>query len=45
MYMSIDRKLENDCKIHNACCSHSGIIMRPKLVKIVEEEANQLREV
>ena len=44
MHISIDRKPENGCKIHNMCCGHSGIMMCLKLAKTAEKEANHARE-
>ena len=42
-YVAIDRKPENGCKIQNAACGRSGVILRLKLVKgidLVCEEDN-----
>ena len=44
MHISIDRKPENGCKIHNMCCGHSGIMMCLKLAKTAEKEANHARK-
>jgi hypothetical protein len=38
MYISMDRKPENGCEIQNAAFGASGILMRLKLVRTVEEE-------
>ena len=33
MYVEMDRKPENGCEIHSACCGESGIMLRLKLRK------------
>jgi hypothetical protein len=38
MYMTIDHKPENGCRIQNAAYRTSGVILRLKLVKMVKEE-------
>jgi Transposase IS4 len=43
MYIAIDRKPENGCKIQNAACGESGVMIRLKLVKTAEEEATSSR--
>ena len=37
-YMAIDRKPENGCEIQNSVCGESGVMLRPKLVKNIQEE-------
>jgi hypothetical protein len=37
-YVAIDRKPENGCEIQNSGCGRSGIMLRLKLVKTMEEE-------
>jgi hypothetical protein len=37
-YIAIDRKPEFGCEIQNSCCGRSGIMMRLKLVKTMEEQ-------
>jgi hypothetical protein len=37
-YIAIDRKPEFGCEIQNSCCGRSGIMLRLKLVKTMEEE-------
>jgi hypothetical protein len=37
-YIAIDRKPENGCEIQNSGCGQSGIMLRLKLVKTMEEE-------
>ena len=37
MYITIDRKPENGCKIQNATCSVSGVMLRLLLVKSEED--------
>ena len=45
MYVAIDRKPENGCKIKDAACGKSKIMIRLKLVKTsTEEEANSTYE-
>jgi hypothetical protein len=44
MYMAIDRKPENGCKIQNAACGNSGVMLRLKLVKTAEEEGANIEE-
>jgi hypothetical protein len=38
-YIAIDRKPEFGCEIQNLCCGRSGIMMRLKLVKTMEEQS------
>jgi hypothetical protein len=40
-YIAIDQKPEFGCKIQNSACSRSGIMMRLKLVKTMEEQNAQ----
>ncbi len=42
MYVAIDRKPENGCEIQNSACGRSGVMLRLKLVKSVEEEQAQV---
>jgi hypothetical protein len=42
MYITIDRKPENGCKIQNSACGWSTIMMRLKLVKTAKEEATHM---
>jgi hypothetical protein len=37
-YIAIDRKPKFGCEIQNSCCGRSGIMMRLKLVKTMEEQ-------
>ena len=37
-YISMDRKPENDCEIQNSACGDSGVMLRLKLVKNIQEE-------
>ena len=32
-YVTIDRKPENGCEIHDSCCAVSGIMMRLNIIK------------
>jgi len=38
MHVSIDRKLENGCKIQNAACGRSGIMLQLHLVTTVADQ-------
>jgi hypothetical protein len=44
MYVAIDRKPENGCKIQNTACGQSGVMIRLKLVKTAQEEASNNQE-
>ena len=37
MYIAIDRNPKNGCEIQNSTCGRSGVMLRLKLVKTVEE--------
>jgi hypothetical protein len=40
-YVAIDRKPENGCEIHTACCCTSGIMMTLRIVKKEEKESEK----
>ena len=40
MYVAMERKPDNGCKIQNSSCGTSGIMMRLKLVKTADENRN-----
>ncbi len=42
-YIAIDRKPEFGCEIQNSCCGRSGIMMRLKLVKTMEEQNTHIQ--
>jgi hypothetical protein len=42
-YIAMDRKPENGCEIQNSACGRSGIMMRLKLVKTMDEENAHLQ--
>ena len=41
MYVAIDRKPEQGCKIQNESCAESGIMIQLKLVKMKAEEERE----
>jgi Transposase IS4 len=43
-YVTIDRKPENGCKIQNACCRRTGIMMALHLVKGPVEDELELND-
>lgn len=45
MYIVIDRKPEDRCKIQNSACGQSGIMMHLKLVMTAADEADQNKSV
>jgi hypothetical protein len=44
MYLAIDCKPKNGCKIQNAACGNSGVMLEMKLVKTSEEEGANIIE-
>ena len=38
MYIAIDRKPESGCEIQNSACEKSGVMLRLKIVKHIENE-------
>lgn len=44
MYVAIDRKPKNGCKIQNSACGKSGVMLCLKLVKTAKEEATTRTE-